>query len=116
MVIDVKFFLEGFVVYWDVKMDVEKLVVRCEFVNVVVKYIKDILMKYIVFGEMVDFVFMFLLLEVVYVELYVFFVDVVKRSYVVWVWIVFLIIMMVILNMIRVVLKDVKMCEQVGVI
>lgn len=75
------------------------------------KYIKDILEKYIIEGEIVDGVLMFLFLEVIYVELYVKFLDFVCEGFEVCVWIVLLIICMVMLNIMCVILKDVWMCE-----
>lgn len=80
----------------------------------VCKYIKDIFEKYIIEGEIVDGVLMFLFFEVIYVELYFKFLDFVCEGFDGCVWIVLLIICMVILNIMCVILKDVWMCEQVG--
>lgn len=116
LVVDVKFLLEVYNVICDVGLlDVVKFVVQnfcCDFEV----YIVDIVCKYLIKGEMQDIVFMFVLFELIFVEIYENFEGVVQKVYKFCVVIVLLLLLMLLIQVIQLVLKDQWMCEQVYLI
>jgi len=116
IVVDAKFPLESFNALREAHDDGAKKKAVRAFRSDLLKHVQDIAARYIVPGETAESALMFLPSESVYAELHTNFIDVVRKSYGLRVWIVSPTTLMATLNTVRAVLKDVRMREQAHVI